>query len=96
MIQHDLDVRFTYHKPQPGQAERYVLIRDKAKEFAELINKECPDSRELSLAMTNLEQAAMWANASAAMAQRGLRDQSSMCSDPNENRMRREASLSSV
>jgi hypothetical protein len=59
-----IDQAFTYHPPKPGQPEKYAAIRDKAKEFATLLAMMCPDSRELSLAMTNLEQAVMWANAS--------------------------------
>lgn len=37
-------------------------IRNGAKELAATILTNCPDSREKSLAMTNLEQAIMWAN----------------------------------
>lgn len=57
---------FTYHKPKEDQPERYVAIREKAKELALLIDDCCPDSREKSLAFTNLEQSVMWANASIA------------------------------
>jgi hypothetical protein len=32
----------------------------------DVIDNNCPDSREKSLAMTNLEQAVMWANAAIA------------------------------
>ena len=55
--------RFTYHAPKPGQPEKYTAIRDKAKELAEMIVELVPESREQSLALTNLEQAVMWANA---------------------------------
>ena len=55
-----------YHPPKDGQAARYVAIRAKAKEFAMLLAAECPASRELSVAMTNLEQSVMWANAAIA------------------------------
>ena len=57
---------FTYHPPKPGQPEKYVVIRDTAKSLACLINDNCPDSREKSLAMTKLEECVMWANASIA------------------------------
>jgi len=63
----DLDNVFTYHKPKDGQAERYVALREKAKEFAELVQEICPDSREQSLALTNIQQSVMWANASIAI-----------------------------
>jgi len=57
---------FTYHPPKGDQQERYVKIREKAKEFALLIKLHTPDSREQSLAFTNLENAVMWANAAIA------------------------------
>ena len=63
---YNIENTFTYHTPKGSQTERYVAIRNKAKELAELIEDCCPDSREKSLARTNLEQAVMWANASIA------------------------------
>lgn len=62
----DIDRNFTYHAPKPGQPERYASIRAKAKELAELIDVQCPQSRERSIAMTNLEQSVFWANAAIA------------------------------
>lgn len=62
----DIESNFTYHAPKDGQPERYTKIRAKAKEFAELIEQACPDSREKSLAFTKLEESVMWANASIA------------------------------
>lgn len=38
----------------------------KAKMFAAYINEHCPDSREKSVALTKIEEAAMWANAAIA------------------------------
>ncbi|AQR77220.1 hypothetical protein ABNB59_17225 [Paenibacillus larvae] len=57
---------FKYHSPKPGQPEKYTELREEAKELAYLINEICPNSREKSLAITNLEQVVMWANASIA------------------------------
>jgi hypothetical protein len=57
---------FTYHAPQGDQPERYVKLRDKAKELAYEFQELCPESREKSLAITKLEEAVMWANASIA------------------------------
>ena len=62
----DLDNIYTYHKPNNVQAVRYTVIRQAGKELAEAIEELCPDSREKSLAHTNLEQAVMWANAAIA------------------------------
>ena len=62
----NIENNFTYHSPKEDQAARYGEIRSSAKIFAELIEKDCPDSREKSLAFTKLEEAVMWANASIA------------------------------
>lgn len=61
-----LDNNFTYHAPKDGQRERYVGIRDALKEVAQKLLEECPPSRERSIALTHLEDAMMWANASIA------------------------------
>lgn len=61
-----IENNFKYHAPKPGQPEIYEAIREKAKELAELIDKKVPNGREKALAMTNLEQAVMWANAGVA------------------------------
>ncbi|WP_254660586.1 Acb2/Tad1 domain-containing protein [Brevibacillus laterosporus] len=57
---------FMYHSPKEGQPEKYTALREKAKQLAYLIEELCPNRREKSLAMTNLEQSIMWANASIA------------------------------
>lgn len=57
---------FKYHSPKEGQPEKYEAIREKAKELAYLIDEVCPESREKSVAMTQLEDSVMWANASIA------------------------------
>jgi hypothetical protein len=64
--QAQIENNFTYHAPKPGQQERYVAIRAKAKELALLIVNTTPASREQSLAITQLEDSVMWANASIA------------------------------
>jgi len=61
-----IENNFSYHAPKPGQPEIYQEIREKAKELAYLIDKLAPNSREKSLAMTNLEQSVFWANAAIA------------------------------
>lgn len=58
---------FTYHRPFGTQPQRYEILREKAKELAYLIENNCPNSREKSLAMTSLQQTIMWANASIAI-----------------------------
>lgn len=61
-----LDNNFVYHAPQPGQTERYAELRDEAKAFAEYLSRQCPVSRELSVAITHLETCVFWANAAIA------------------------------
>lgn len=61
-----LNVNFTYHPPKDGQPDRYNIIRNVGRSLAFTICDNCPPSRELSLALTNLEQAIMWANAAIA------------------------------
>lgn len=65
-VNSQIENNFKYHSPKEGQPEKYTAIREKAKELAHMIDELCPNSREKSLAHTNLEQAVMWANASIA------------------------------
>lgn len=68
----DLDIMdrikndFTYHPPFGNQISRYSHIRNTIKQAAEAVVLFCPESRERSLAITKLEEAVMWANASIA------------------------------
>jgi hypothetical protein len=64
--EHRLDNDFTHHAVKPGQLDRYVEIRSKTKELARIYYENCPRSRELSHALTLLEDAAMNANAAIA------------------------------
>ena len=62
----DLLKRFTYHPPKNNQPERYKIIREEAHKLAVGISIMAPKSRELALALTNLEQFVFWANAAIA------------------------------
>jgi hypothetical protein len=66
MTQEQIDNNFSYHAPDERQKAKYEQIRAEAKGLAYIIQGFCPESREKSLAMTNLEQAVMWANAAIA------------------------------
>lgn len=66
MNSQDIEKRFTYVAPKPGQPDKYEQIRGMAREFAHLINKLTPECREQSLAITALEETVMWANAAEA------------------------------
>lgn len=65
-INSQLENNFRYHTPKGNQTERYEVLRNKGKELAHMVDELCPSGREKSLAMTNLEQTIMWANASIA------------------------------
>lgn len=58
---------FTYHSPKADQPQRYETLRELARQLAHGINELCPESREKSLAITNLQQCVMFANASIAI-----------------------------
>lgn len=54
---------FSYTPPKDGRKDKYKALRAKGKEFAALMGYLVPESRELSLARTKIEEAIMWANA---------------------------------
>jgi len=59
----DIDNRFTYHSPNPLQAELHEKIRGLFKSLAHELNANLPPCRELSMAITKLDQAMMVTNA---------------------------------
>ena len=65
-LKDQIERAFTYHAPAGDQQARYSEIRDDAKTLAYTFAKHCPESRELSSALTRLEEAVMHANASIA------------------------------
>ena len=67
MTQEQIENIFSYHKPFGDQAERYEVIRYKARCFAELLNDAVPDSPEKALAFRKLQECVMFANAAIAI-----------------------------
>lgn len=65
-VNEQFENNFKYHAPKEGQTDKYQLLREKGKQLAYLINGNCPPSIETSLALTKVEEAIMWANASIA------------------------------
>lgn len=67
-VAEELESRFSYHPPVQGigQTERYVAIRDQCKDTAYMLCRTCPQSRELSVALTHLDSVVMFANAAIA------------------------------
>lgn len=63
----DIDNRFSYHPPtKPGTREAHEFVRAACRNLAETLVPILPESREKSLAITKLEEAMFWANASIA------------------------------
>jgi len=64
--QHEIEERFGFHKATiegaNATAPRHADLRQRFKEFAQYLDDVCPDSRYLSLALTELENASMWAH----------------------------------
>ncbi len=63
----DIENTFKYHAPKADQPMRYEAIRAQARQMAAAIQEMTPQSREQSVALTNLQQAVMWANAAIAI-----------------------------
>jgi hypothetical protein len=61
-----IENNFTAHDLASSQREQCEAIRSRAKDFAYLIDKMCPNSREKSQAIINLELVMMWSNAAIA------------------------------
>jgi len=58
---------FSFHAPFGDQTMRYEEVRRLGRQFAETLFLLCPRSRELSLAITALEEVVMRANQSIAL-----------------------------
>jgi hypothetical protein len=58
---------FSYHRLSDSQVKRCEAIRGEVGAAAMRIQRHCPESREKALALTSLQQAMMWANASIAI-----------------------------
>jgi hypothetical protein len=67
MANSDLLNRFTFHPVKdPSQAALYEEVRAKALEFALWLDSIAPDSRELSTALTRLDEVVFHTNAAIA------------------------------
>ena len=61
-----IDRDSTYHPPKDDQPERYLSLRESARQFEIHIFTNTPASREQSLALTHLENAVFYAIAAIA------------------------------
>jgi hypothetical protein len=65
-IQEKIENWFMYHTPTPEQIEKYAVIRDCAKEFAQVIVDNTPPSADQTAALRKLRECVMTDNASIA------------------------------
>jgi len=63
----NIDQVFTLHQLDDPERMKCEDIRGRAKEFAKFLVEKCPQSRELSLALTHLQETVMFAVAAIAM-----------------------------
>lgn len=56
-----IDKPFAYHKPSSAGFEKITDLREGFSALKTIIETVCPDSRHKSVAITELETAAMWA-----------------------------------
>lgn len=61
-----IDNAFTFHPAQADQPNRYAAVRRLCRTLAHELTTLAPESRELSIALTNLEQVMYWTNAAIA------------------------------
>lgn len=57
---------FTYHPPNEDQTRRFIMLREKARDFAETVAAACPECRERVRAIDHIDEAVMSANAAIA------------------------------
>ena len=65
--QFDFDNLFVHHPPKGTQVERYQILRDAAREFAEHVDACCPDSADKTAAIRKIRESLMTANAAIAI-----------------------------
>lgn len=59
----ELENRFSHHEPNERTVYSYDSVRGWAMAFADVICRVCPDCRERSMALANVEKAMFWTNA---------------------------------
>jgi hypothetical protein len=62
----ELDQRFIYREPTPESIKKHELVRAKIRDLGHSLISICPDCRELSIALTKLEEVMSYSHASIA------------------------------
>lgn len=67
LSEEDLDRRFNYHAPKTEKkVDAHTSVRRNCRGLADFLNRNLPDGREKSLAITHLEEVMFWGNAALA------------------------------
>ena len=66
ITQDDLDNWFSYHAPTLEQQDKYIAVRQSARQFADLIISVCPECADTTVAIQKLRELAMQVNLSIA------------------------------
>ncbi|AVH58392.1 MULTISPECIES: Acb2/Tad1 domain-containing protein [Streptomyces] len=70
MLPEDIEHRFAFHAATTDEKrDAHTSVRQACRRLADHINETCPDGREKSLAITAIEEAMFWGNASLARQQ---------------------------
>ena len=62
----ELENRFRYHRPTRSAIEEHAIVNETTLALAKALRDICPEGRNLSLALTHLEDVRMRANAAIA------------------------------
>ncbi len=62
----ELDNRFIYHRPTPEKVTAHETVTQETLKLAKILRDVCPEGRNLSIALTELESVRMRANAAIA------------------------------
>lgn len=67
MTPEDIENRFAFHAATTEEKrDAHTSVRQNCRQLADFLNEKLPDGRELSLAVTKLEEVMFWANAALA------------------------------
>lgn len=63
----DIEHRFAFHAATTEEKrDAHTSVRQQCRQLADFLNDKLPDGRELSLAITHLEEVMFWGNAALA------------------------------
>jgi len=66
MTREEMENRMSYHSPSPDGVARHLDLSNTLTGALVAIERNCPEGREKSLAITKIEEAKFWASAAVA------------------------------